>query len=108
MEQIYPRGNAAWIGKAFEFITGIVDGGNAINAILPPGSPSGGASSGLDLRESEDYLLLDLVMPVLLWIHGGRHGSGGKIPLGNPVGLIAESMSDGRTGITYVQINYCP
>jgi carboxylesterase type B len=44
--------------------------------------------------------------PVMLMIHGGGFTGGFKDGVGNPAGLLAESMRDGRTGFVYLQINY--
>jgi carboxylesterase type B len=44
--------------------------------------------------------------PVIVWIHGGGFTGGYKDSTGNPAGLLAESVKDGRSGFVYVQINY--
>jgi carboxylesterase type B len=85
------------------------------------GAPGdGGPPGGPDPRESEDCLLLDVMVPqavfnmdvtpkkgvpVLVWIHGGGFTSGSKSDV-DSAGLIAQSMRDGRQGVIIVTINY--
>jgi len=92
---------------------------------VPPSAPVAAAAVPLtnrDPRESEDCLLLDIMVPVavfnaaqnttepklspvLVWIHGGGFTQGFKSQT-NPAGLLQKSMSDGRAGIVFVQMNY--
>jgi len=91
-------------------------------AAAPPGPPPGFVP-GPDPRESEDCLLLDVFVPqsvfeaaqnpvapqlapVVVWIHGGGFALGTKSDQGNPAGLLAQSVANGRTGMIFVQINY--
>lgn len=95
----------------------------------PPGGPPGGGFPGPppDPRESEDCLLLDVMVPtqvfqasavaanttakaalapVMVWIHGGGFALGAKSTVGNPSQLLSKSVQDGLGGMVYVQINY--
>jgi carboxylesterase type B len=83
------------------------------------------SQTGSDSIESEDCLLLDVMVPkvvfdaaqdaraqntknlkpVLVWIHGGGFVHGSKSS-SNPAGLLAKSVAGGRPGIVYVQMNY--
>ncbi|KAJ4413670.1 hypothetical protein N0V82_008399 [Gnomoniopsis sp. IMI 355080] len=91
----------------------------------PPPAPPAGAPPGPpppDPQESEDCLLLDVMVPVqtfnaalggtaplapvLVWIHGGGFAGGSKANQGNPAQLVAKSAQGGLGGMVFVQINY--
>ncbi|KAJ4395822.1 hypothetical protein N0V93_000036 [Gnomoniopsis smithogilvyi] len=96
--------------------------------MLPPGAAAGAASGAApgppppDPRESEDCLLLDVMVPqkvfnasaggtgplapVMVWIHGGGFALGAKSSVGNPSQLLQKSVEGGLNGMVYVQINY--
>ncbi|KAJ4422560.1 hypothetical protein N0V82_002788 [Gnomoniopsis sp. IMI 355080] len=104
--------------------------GPAAGAMPPAGAPPGasGAPAGApplpppDPRESEDCLLLDVMVPqqtfnaavggqgplapVMVWIHGGGFALGGKSTVGNPSQLLQKSVQGGLNGMVYVQMNY--
>ncbi|KUJ08779.1 carboxylesterase family protein-like protein [Mollisia scopiformis] len=123
----YQGGASAWQALTGPFLASIIAGPNAslaggidhsaaANISIPAGIPTTGTPI-----QSEDCLFLDVMAPevifnaantsakgapVMLMIHGGGFTGGWKDGVGNPAGLLAEGMRDGRTGFVYVQINY--
>lgn len=117
--RICPQANGDWLGISVPFMIQTImalDPNNTGSAPVGGGPPPGGP----DPRESEDCLLLDVVVPeaiasrnatsqqaapVLVWIHGGGFTSGSKSEV-DPAGLIGQSTRDGGEGVIVVTINY--
>lgn len=87
----------------------------------PPGAPPPGPPPPSP-EESEDCLLLDVMVPVstfnaaqglfprlapvVVWIHGGGFALGSKVSQSAPATLLTKSVQNGQPGIVFVEINY--
>lgn len=114
--RICPQASPAWLLEAASFLPKYLTGNpNASSPVNASAAPS------RDLRENEDCLFLDVVVPrkilegrnngsaapVLIWIHGGGYTRGSKNSEGqDPAGLIARSQNDSAEGLIYVSMNY--